>query len=325
MPRSPPVPSFATGVVRTGGGYKACGTASSSLQDEIEGLYRLINKQRTEVERLEGALSASAREKMADRAQMQELADQLAAAQAERTSLATDCLTAHAALADRGLGLDALEERGAVAESRAAAAEHDKREAAEAAAGAVAGEAAAKEKLDQREAQIERLLAGMRGQKAEADDLRSQLALAKQAVADVDALHRRAVEELTHRGGEAERELRAMLHEQAQRAVDERAELRAQMHEEHVAALAREATAREAHEARERSGEEAREKLEGEAMAARSEVERMRSEVQSMWHEASLELEASRADASERRREAEHSAREAAAALLLNGSYWMKN
>ena len=203
-----------TSMKRVGGGYS---TLPAGAVDEIEGLYGLVERLRTEKEQAEAeAASATAAAERARR-EHQRFADEVSRMRNGRARAIEELETAQAALADRGLELDAVTQRASALEAQAEAATASQRAALDHAAVAQGEATKATARAAEREKQMEVLMQALRERTAELERVREREAATEAASAQLRDQHRREFEAVSHRAGDVERELRRTLASTEQR------------------------------------------------------------------------------------------------------------
>lgn len=264
---------------RVGGGFS---NMPAPLQDEIEGLYALVERLRSEKERADATAATATEAAGAARANHQALADELIARRERERNLSAQLTAAQAALADRGLSFDAATQRVSALESQSRSASVAQREATMIAESARAEAAAAEARAVERDKQVEVLMQALRERTVELEKLKEREGRESEELHRLRANQRREFEDMSHRAGELERELRRTL------AADER------RHESELAAVRGELE----HTTRRcRAAEEVAEQLEREVAGARhdgreqiaaqaDELDSLRQEVSSARQEA---------------------------------------
>jgi colicin import membrane protein len=257
---------------RVGGGFSQL---SEPLHNEIEGLYALVERLRTEKESAEKKAAAAEATASTARASQQVVADQLAARHDRERQLAVQLGAAHAALADRGLSIDAATQRARALESQSRLAAATQRDALEAAERAQAEVAVAEARAAERDKQVAVLMHALRERTAEVEKLREREGREADELERLRAGRDREIADVAHRCGEIERELRRTM------AADERrheAELQALRGElEHANRRAR--VAEEAAQTLERERHLERHEHREQLAASTDELDQLRAEV----------------------------------------------
>lgn len=231
---------------RVGGGYKSDRKSESEMMDEIALLYDTLERERKEKESLRAAKAKAehlVESHQQHHASANELANAVAVASEQVRSLQASLSQSQAALAERGISLDAALERVATLEAekseRATSTASAIREAEVARYDAGLSEAAAAE----REHQLEVLIVALKERTSEVERLGGEVKLLTQkhslAVAhseDQSSLYQKALEECTNRAAEVERSLRQTMSQEERRHEAERQALKAEIERSNVRA-----------------------------------------------------------------------------------------
>ena len=306
---------------RVGGGYKSDRKSEAEMMEEIEALYDELDRERKEKEKLR-ADKAKAEQVAAtyqvQHASSQELANAVASSAEQIRGLQQSLHQSQAALAERGMSLDAALERVASLEAekhaKGASAASALREAEAARRDAGAAEACAAE----REHQLEVLIAALKERTSEVERLTADLKVTQQkytlatSYADEQAgLHAKALDEAAARASEAERSLRQTLSHEERRHESEKGALRAELERSNARGSSQSALCdslrdelAELKAQLKRAQGEHEQQLKEERQDARSALEAERGEWQSSLSASKSELEAVRREASEGRGEA---------------------
>lgn len=263
---------------RVGGGYAVADLAI----DEVEGLYSLVERLRGEKETAEQASSAAVA--AAERARMshQSLADEVARGRQEAEELSRQLEVANGALAERSLQYDSASQRVGALEAQLRVAEAAQHAAHRAEASGRERAGTAERRAVERDQQLEVLMQALRERTSELERLKEREAAAGTLVESLRERHRKEFEEMSHRAGELERELRHTLSSEERRFDADRATLRNELDEARRRADESEKTAGALEREVERLGRELREEstlASGEADALRQDVSETREQL----------------------------------------------
>ena len=218
---------------RVGGGYNpaAAQDAEEALK-EVAGLQSRLAHAAAEKDGAVHKAKASEASMQRTRQATQELADALIAAQAESRHLKTQLDATQAALAERGLGLDAAYERAAALEAKLEGDAAAQRAAERAVDSAHRDASSATARAAELERQVEVLTSALAERTSEMEKLHGSLHVAqhKEGLAtsladEMRATRHRDSEEATTRLGELEREMRRTMAEEGRRHESERQRL----------------------------------------------------------------------------------------------------